>query len=129
MKDSSAQTNWRLGAISLLYLAIFLTILGLAYTNHLPAFLGYLPFMDKAGHLVLYALAAYLGHRICRYHQLPLGGWRAPLFPALFGLFTLTEELLQSLSPYRTLDAIDLIASFSGIVLGWQLAERSRKRQ
>ncbi|HEY9734918.1 MAG TPA: hypothetical protein V6D06_01505 [Trichocoleus sp.] len=117
--------KWFLGLLAGAYLALFLTILLLAYTNRLPSFLGEIPYYDKIGHVVLYAVPTYLGHRLCRYRQIVC--W-VPLFPALFALFTVTEELGQSLSPYRTLDPTDLIASFIGIAVGWQLAERSRYR-
>jgi VanZ family protein len=49
-----------------------------------------------------------------------------PLFPFLFAIGALVEELLQVFSPNRTLDAIDLIASFLGILLGYWLAEKGR---
>lgn len=117
----------RLGAIASLYLSLFLTILWLAYTNRIPGYLSVIPYYDKFGHLILYALAAYLGHRCLGYRT--IGSWRLPLFPVLFAAFTLTEELIQHLSPYRTLDAIDLIASVAGIGLGWFIAERGRQRQ
>jgi hypothetical protein len=127
--QSSGRQSWRLGAIAGLYLGIFLCILFMAYTGNLPAFLQKIPYYDKAGHVILYALAAYLGHRVCRCRWLSLGLVRFPLFPTLFGLFTLTEELLQQLSPHRTLDWIDLIASCAGIALGGWLAEREHRQQ
>lgn len=130
VKNSPAQRHrLPLGLLSLVYLALFLTILLLAYTDRLPAYLGQIPYYDKVGHVGLYAVAAYLGHRGLGHRGLEYRSWgQLPLFPSLFGIFTLTEELIQGLSPYRTLDATDLIASFAGIVLGWQLAERSRDR-
>lgn len=124
-KIPSAPGNWGLIAIALLYLAIFISIMIMAYTNHLPGYLATIPNYDKVGHVLLYALAAYLGHRIWRYRSWPCLGWRLPLFPLGFALFTLAEELTQNLSPYRTLDSLDLIASMLGILMGWQLAERS----
>jgi polysaccharide biosynthesis protein VpsQ len=39
-------------------------------------------------------------------------------------LFTLGEELVQQFSPHRSLDLMDLIASFTGIAIGYWLAER-----
>ncbi|MBD2256765.1 hypothetical protein [Pseudanabaena sp. FACHB-2040] len=124
-----AKEKRSLTILALLYLALFLTILWLAYTDQLPAFLGDIPAHDKIAHVVLYAVAAYLGHRICRYHRFSLAGRQIPTFPALFTLFTVSEELGQFLAPSRSLDAIDLVASFAGIVLGWWLAERNRKSE
>lgn len=114
------------GMVAFIYLATFLTIMLLAYTGNLPGWLGAIPYYDKIGHVVLYAIATYLGHRVCRYRSFIVGHGRWPLFPILFLAFTLTEEIIQHLSPHRTLDAIDLVASLAGILLGWQLAQRSR---
>ena len=118
-----------MAALALLYLALFLIILWLAYTGQLPAFLDKIPAYDKVGHVVLYAVAAYLGHRVCRYHRFTLMGRWLPTFPALFTLFTLGEELVQSFSPNRTLDAIDLVASLAGIILGAGLAEQGNAQK
>lgn len=113
-------------AIAFLYAAFFLFILFRAYTGTLPSQLAQIPFYDKIGHVVLYCLAAYLGHRLLRYRHIHLLSFRLPLFPLMFGIFTAVEEGLQSFSPNRTLDAIDLIASFAGIGLGYWLAERGK---
>lgn len=124
MKPRSFQSvRWGWGALTAVYLGIFLTILVLAYTGNLPP---YLQQNDKLGHLVLYGLATYLGHRILKYRRVRLFHLPLPLFPLLFSLFTVIEEGAQSLSPNRTLDAIDLLASFAGIGLGYWLAEREK---
>jgi hypothetical protein len=109
-----------------LYLAISLTILVLAYTSNLPAFVGRVPYFDKLGHGVLYALAVYFGHRALVYRTINGRRW-LPGFPILFFVFTLTEELVQHWSPNRTLDRVDLIASSIGIVMGWWLAEWQKR--
>lgn len=121
------QRRWRL--LALIYLGIFLVILGLAYTNHLPPQLGRIPYYDKIGHGVLYAIAAYLGHRILGDRWWRLGRVSVPLFALLFGLFTLAEELVQGLSPYRTLDGGDLLWSFIGIAVGTAWAQGNRQRR
>lgn len=126
---SELPINWRLAGISLVYLLIFLSIMAMAYTNNLPGYLSAIPHYDKPGHVILYALPTYLGHRLLNYRALKLQSRRLPLFPLLFILFTVTEELIQNLSPYRTLDAIDLIASILGIGLGWWIAERMRSTE
>lgn len=110
--------------LAIFYASILLTIMGLAYTRNLPAFLSQ---NDKLGHLVLYGIAAYLGHRALSYRQMRLGAFNLPLFPLLFTLFTVAEEGAQSFSPYRSLDPIDLIASLIGIGLGYWLAECGRR--
>ncbi|MEO0541613.1 MAG: hypothetical protein AAFZ80_12220 [Cyanobacteria bacterium P01_A01_bin.105] len=111
--------------LALGYGVLFLIMLWAAYTGNLPIdALNWIPNFDKFGHVILYCIASYLGHRVCQLRH--LRPWQRPLFPTMFGLFTLAEEIFQGLSPNRTLDAIDLVCSFIGVVLGYWLAERHR---
>ncbi len=107
---------------AILYGCAFFVTLVLAYMGKLPSALTG---NDKLGHVVLYAIATFLGHRALggRRWRRSLNGWYIPLFPALFGLFTIVEESCQSLSPNRTFDLGDLVASFLGIAIGWGWAE------
>lgn len=107
----------------------FSIMLWAAYSDRLPLeWLAQFPNYDKVGHVVLYFAASYLGHRLCsqKHVRVPAqrGGVSLPVFPGLFTLFTVTEELLQRFSPYRTLDMGDLICSVAGIVLGYWVAQR-----
>lgn len=104
------------------YGLFFVAMLVLAYKGILP--IGWLTRFhnaDKLGHLILYCIPSYLGHRLC-------GGkhfrcW-LPVFPGLFALFAITEELIQGFSPNRTLDAGDMVCSLVGISVGYWLAQR-----
>ncbi|MEL6470411.1 MAG: VanZ family protein [Cyanobacteria bacterium J06623_4] len=112
--------------LSAIYGLFFLLMLIAAYTGHLPV--GWITRYhnaDKVGHLVLYFIPSYLGHRLCRYRHI----WRGtlPLFPVLFTLFTVTEELIQGFSPNRTLDAGDMVCSLVGIAVGYWLAQRQQR--
>lgn len=120
-EHKASHLGW--GILTILYAGIFLTILMLAYTGNLPS---YLTGNDKLGHLVLYFLATYLGHRVLKYRRVNLLSFPIPLFPLLFGIFTVVEEFLQALSPNRSFDGMDLVASFAGIWLGYWLGERGR---
>ncbi|MDX2099522.1 MAG: hypothetical protein SFW36_17220 [Leptolyngbyaceae cyanobacterium bins.59] len=120
----SSKSSWRIAAI--FYGALFLTTLLLAYTGHLPTQLAAIPYYDKAGHIILYCLASYIGHQFLRHRHFNLGEWHLPLWPLIFGVLTIVEELLQSLSPNRSLDWIDLVASLAGVCLGYALAERGK---
>jgi VanZ family protein len=111
---------------ALLYAIVFLTILILAYTGNLPTQLELIPNSDKVGHVILYAIATYLGHCLFGYRRLRNG---LPIFPLLFTILTVVEEAVQGFSPNRTLDAIDLVMSLVGIGLGYQLAEKGNKRR
>jgi VanZ family protein len=125
MKFPGISSNLSWGILAVVYAGIFLTILFLAYTGNLPAVLTQ---NDKLAHVILYAIATYLGHRVL-HRRVRLFRYSVPLFPLLFGLFTLVEEVVQSFSPYRRLDAIDLIASFTGVGLGYWLAERGKRNK
>ena len=108
------------------YGGLFLLILWAAYTNNLPlALLDKIPYYDKIGHVVLYAFASYLGHRVLNRRHFR-GIRYLPVFPVLFGLAMTAEEIVQGISLYRTLDSMDLVCSLIGVVLGYGLALRCR---
>ncbi|MGG6264782.1 VanZ family protein [Leptolyngbya sp. AN10] len=116
---TSARWAWIISAI--VFSAIFLTILFFAYIGKLPPILTE---NDKLAHVILYGIATLLGHKALSQRRIRILNIPVPVFPGLFALFTLSEELAQGLSPNRSLDAIDLIASFFGIAIGYWLAER-----
>jgi VanZ family protein len=122
--QSSNLEKWGWRAIAVIYAVIFLVILILAYTGNLPSQINQIPYFDKIGHVVLYSVASFVGHRVLQKRHIHPYGLKLPLFPLLFGLFTISEELSQVFSPNRSLDPIDLIASFLGILLGYWLAEK-----
>jgi polysaccharide biosynthesis protein VpsQ len=128
-----AKVSKKIIALAFAYACFFFITLWAAYHNHLPLrWLSQFPNYDKLGHLVLYCIATYLGHRLCRQKHLSKSGakngqiFRIPVFPAFFVLFTITEELMQGFSPYRTLDAGDMVCSLLGITAGYWLAQRSK---
>ncbi|MEO0768081.1 MAG: VanZ family protein [Cyanobacteria bacterium J06649_4] len=108
------------------YGLFFLVILVLAYTGNLPiGALSRFHNFDKVGHLVLYFIPSYLGHQLCRYRH--IRQLRLPVFPSLFALFTIAEELVQGFSPNRTLDTGDMVCSLVGIGVGYWLAQRQAR--
>ena len=115
----------RILVLSSLYGLFFLVTLFAAYTNRLPlGLLSRLPNYDKLGHVILYFIPTYLGHRLCKQKHIKRLNLSLPVFPVLFTLFTFTEELIQGFSPHRTLDIGDLLCSLVGIVCGYGLAQR-----
>ncbi|NES87202.1 MAG: hypothetical protein F6K10_41070 [Moorea sp. SIO2B7] len=122
-----ANRNWVIAAS--IYAAILLTIFILAYTGNLPTQLKMIPFHDTLGHFILYGIATYLGHRVLKRRKMNLLGYFIPLWPFLFGIFTIVEELIQSLSPNRTFSWLDMIASIVGILFGYWLAEKSKHKE
>ncbi|MEM8808127.1 MAG: VanZ family protein [Cyanobacteria bacterium P01_G01_bin.38] len=128
MKAQSPSSQRRVAILAAFYAAMFCLTLWAAYTDNLPThLLETIPYYDKIGHLVLYFIPSYLGHRVLKNRHFTPLGLRLPIFPTLFGLFTVTEELIQGFSPYRTLDMADLICGFVGIVVGYGLAQRSQR--
>ncbi|MEM7063085.1 MAG: hypothetical protein AAF572_07970 [Cyanobacteria bacterium P01_B01_bin.77] len=127
MKTSSKlnQPQRSIVVLAITYGVLFLLILWAAYTNNLPLdLLDKIPHYDKIGHVVLYAMASYLGHRILKRRH--FGGRRyLPVFPVLFGLVMTAEEIVQGIAPYRTLDSLDLVCSLMGVVLGYVLAQQT----
>ncbi|MCX5963356.1 MAG: hypothetical protein NT070_09470 [Cyanobacteria bacterium] len=114
--------QWRWKVLGLIYLVVFCLILLFAYQGKLPRILTA---NDKAAHVILYGIATFLGHRILDFRVFYR---RIPLFPALFGIFTFVEESTQALSPNRTFDLGDLVASFVGIAIGWWVCERLKPK-
>lgn len=123
MKTSSKFGQRNLVWLAAVYASLFVLILWAAYTNSLPlGLLRRIPYYDKIGHVVLYALASYLGHRVINKRHFK-GIRYLPVFPVLFGLAMTAEEIFQGLSPYRTLDSLDLVCSLGGIIFGYLLAQ------
>lgn len=103
-------------------------MLAFAYHGQLP--IGWITRFhnaDKIGHLVLYFIPSYLGHKICRHKH--FSQWHLPVFPSLFALFTIAEELSQGLSANRTLDGLDMVCSLVGIGCGYWISQRQYKKQ
>ena len=120
-------TDLGLVVTTTIYLVILYIILFLAYTGNLPRQISLIPFHDVIGHFILYSIASYLGHRVFQRRKINLLSFSIPLWPLLFGIFTITEESLQSLSPNRTFSWIDMTASIFGLLFGYWIAQKSRK--
>ncbi len=116
------ERNWFWVVLGLLFAGLFGLIMALAYTGNLPAQLALIPNYDKPGHLILYGVATYLGHRVLRWRR--IGRFYLPLWVIAFGTFTIIEEGIQSYSPNRSFDGFDLIMSLLGVGIGYWLAER-----
>jgi len=123
---SSVKRRWVWVLVALGYAAVFIAILVFAYLGKLP---GFLTQNDKPAHFILYAIATFVGHRAFNRRSVSWGNLSFPAFPLGFALFTIVEELLQSLSPNRTLDSWDLIASLAGTLMGYGLAEIGRRKE
>lgn len=125
----SPKPSQKIYVLALAYTCFFLITLWAAYHNQLP--LGWLtarlPYYDKIGHVLLYCIPTYLGHRLCRQKHFKRLGIAIPTFPLCFALFTITEEIMQGFAPHRTLDAGDMVCSLLGVGVGYWLAQRSER--
>jgi VanZ family protein len=107
-----------------LYLGILMAIIISAYLKILPVKSSTIPFYDTVGHFILIGIAAFLSHLALNKRRISYLNISLPLAPILVILFTVTEECLQILSPYRIFDLIDLASDFCGVVLFTWLAEK-----
>jgi VanZ family protein len=115
-------TKWLF--LNIFYLCIFLSISLLAYTGNIPKQISAIPGYDIYGHFILYAVFSFLGHQLLNKKWKVFWKISLPLFPLLFTFFTIAEECVQSLSPYRTFSFLDMTMSTLGIIFGCWLVER-----
>jgi len=110
-----------------IFFLFLISIFIIAYTGNLPPQLAKIPFHDTIAHFILYGIATYLGHQSLKRRQIKLLGIFFPLWPLLFGIFTITEECFQGFSPVRTFSFLDMTASMLGLFFGYWLAEISQQ--
>jgi VanZ family protein len=121
---------WR--ALLVAYLLFFGSVLVGAYLGILPTEPARLPLFDTLGHFVLFGVGALLldrawGGRVIR-RRLPFGTASLPAAVLVVGAFAVAEECAQLLSPVRSFDPTDLLASVAGaVLLGWVAARRLRR--
>lgn len=108
-------------ALALLAFAALLAgIFALAYAGRVPGLIAALPHYDAYGHVILYGLLCYLAHRACQRLSLRATGTRLPGLPlALMATLAVAvaEELLQDLSPVRTVSWRDVAADLAGMLM------------
>ena len=117
MSQGTFDRKWlvRLVLFSSFLLAVFVA----AYLRLIPTRLAYLPFYDTLGHFVLYGILAALLHLGIRSRamRLPYLTREIPVAIIVTIALAVLDEALQSLSPYRSADLIDLTSDVIGIVL------------
>lgn len=111
------------------YFSLLITIIISAYLRIIPVKISTIPFYDTLGHFILLEIAAYLGHLALNKRRVNILNISLPLAPILVSIFTLIEEMLQTLSPYRTFSISDLTADLCGVVLFSWLAEGTRVKR
>jgi VanZ family protein len=81
------------------------------------------PPYDKLGHFILYGIASFLCHRATGKRMIKFFKYSIPFGPLLFTIFTIAEEMLQSILPNRTASIEDFLFSFGGIVIFYWIGE------
>jgi hypothetical protein len=101
-------------------LALMVTLM--AYLGLLPLYLLTWPYADKMLHMILIgALAFWLNFRLPDW-QLQIGRLRLPIAIALPFAVAAVEEVMQSWSPLRTFDLLDLACDLVGLLLFYMLS-------
>ncbi|HNB53704.1 MAG TPA: VanZ family protein [Anaerolineales bacterium] len=99
-------------------LALFATII--AYLDLLPRELLAWPYSDKVLHFLLFGLIAFW----LRFWSPQTGSfWKQNLPVILLLTYIITEECLQSFSPYRSFDFVDMGCDLAGVLLFWGLGK------
>lgn len=108
-----AVVQWLLWA----QLALVVVVSELAYLGYIPGWVQQLG-VDKVLHFSMFGLVAFWLHQWLAARDGRLG-WRVTALLAVSIPFTAAavEELLQGLSPYRTVDVLDLGSDLAGMVL------------
>ena len=105
------QVNRTWSIIFLMYFAVILTIIILAYLSLLPFDSYERYYIDKIMHFILLGFLGYLLHRSLNrkwFYFIPIG-------PFLVIIFCIIDEGIQHMSPIRTSDWYDFYADLSGI--------------
>lgn len=101
-------------------LAVMATLM--AYLGLLPLYLLAWPFADKVLHMILIGSLAFWLNLWIHDWQLQMGRLRLPVAIVLPLLLAAIEEMLQSLSPLRTFDLVDLASNLVGLLLFYALS-------
>jgi polysaccharide biosynthesis protein VpsQ len=120
-------------------LALVVLITVLAYLRRLPGGLrrsaaplaGLLAIrgFDKVAHLILFGLLTFFFDLWLRGRDLRLSRLRLPLAPCVLFAAAATEEALQSLSPARTAELLDLTCDLLGMLLAVALSRWLLRRR
>ena len=122
---------------TLLFSLLIVTVVILANLDQFPQPIKYLydfPGGDKVGHFALFGLLSFLLNLSALAFYPKWNSARLVLTVSLLLAIVIgLEEWSQSLFPARTMSAIDLLASYTGVTvfacLAWYLNHRHRSRE
>lgn len=109
-------------------IALMLLVTQIAYLGILPLRLLRWPFSDKILHFLLFGAVVFWLNLWFNGRTIRLGNRSVALAFMLPGPVALVEELLQSLSPFRTTDWTDLVCDLAGMLLFLWLSYRFMPR-
>ncbi|MDQ3250055.1 MAG: VanZ family protein [Chloroflexota bacterium] len=118
------EPSWRRRVRWLLWpqAALIVVVTQMAYLNLFPHDWLRWPLADKVLHLILFGAVVFWLNLWLAGRQVKIGRWLLPLALVLPLLIAATEEGLQSFSPLRTFDLLDLAADLLGMLLFWRLS-------
>ncbi|TPH13598.1 trypsin [Litorilituus lipolyticus] len=106
-------------ALALCFFSFILWVIYQANTGQQTVFfqlVAAIPYGDKLGHFCLFGLLTLLVNFSLNFKTLRLGFTQLYLGSVLVSTFVIVEELSQFFIPNRTLDPLDLLADFVGIL-------------
>ncbi len=108
--------------IAVLFLIFIISVVILADTDHLPAFVRALydfPYGDKLGHFILFGLLDFFLTRafFSSFPSRPRG-WVTLSISLILAFFIALEEYSQKYFASRTFSYLDLFAGFLGLLVG-----------
>ena len=110
-------------------LALALIATNIAYLGILPMRYLSWPYSDKVLHVVLMGGITFWLNLWLRGRTMRLGWWLLPIAIAIPFTVAFAEECLQSLSPLRTFDLLDLACDLLGMTAAWWLSNKLIRRQ
>ena len=105
-------------------IALALIISQMAYLHILPFYILRWPLVDKAFHFLLFGAIVFWLNLWLQGKRIQMGSWAVPIAILIPLSVTVIEEGLQHFSPYRTLDAFDLLSDLAGMIFFWWLSMR-----
>ena len=128
-RKSATHLSSRIHWLFFAQLALALIATNIAYLGILPMRYLSWPYSDKVLHVVLMGGLSFWLNLGLRGRTLRIGWWLLPVAIAIPFAVAFAEECLQSLSPLRTFDLLDLACDLLGMWLAWWLSNKLLQRQ
>ncbi|MDP7591264.1 MAG: VanZ family protein [Litorilituus sp.] len=98
-----------------IFIAWLITQANKGSNNVLFTMVGFIPFGDKLGHLLLFGILSLLTIIAFKCRSVKISNYQVPIGALLVLFFAMLEELSQLLFINRTVDLLDALANIIGI--------------